>query len=379
MITPTAPPAPAPSLPYHRLARITGRHRWWRPVPGLLLVLGGWTLAVGSVDTVTYAVGKASGRPELPDGSIDFGPLPNTVRDLSFIALMLPLVLLATRWVGRRPAGTVSSVAGRLRWGWLARCLAVAVPPVALLAVASVLLPGADAEPSAPAEWVGLPAFLASLAVLAVSVPFQAAAEEYVFRGWLMQTVGGFLRSPWVAVLPQAALFAAAHGWGTPWGFVDLLVFGLVTGWLTIRTGGLEAAVALHALNNLMGFGLSAAVVGGLASDETAADLPWQLALADTVMVLLYAAAVLWLARRTPPQRLATPAPEAPVFPAHPYGARTVPRNPAPGAHPCPAGTYPPASAGPYGAAPAPAPDDGSTPPAGHLAAHHRDTRPPSR
>ncbi|MET9522895.1 CPBP family intramembrane glutamic endopeptidase [Streptomyces coeruleorubidus] len=48
-------------------------------------------------------------------------------------------------------------------------------------------------------------------------------------------------------MIPQAVLFAAAHGWGTKWGFIGLLVFGGVCGWLTIRTGGLEAAVALHA------------------------------------------------------------------------------------------------------------------------------------
>ncbi|MEU6177479.1 DUF6223 family protein [Streptomyces coeruleorubidus] len=99
--------------------------------------------------------------------------------------------------------------------------------------------------------------------------------------GWLTQAVGAFFRSPWFAVIPQAVLFAAAHGWGTKWGFIGLLVFGGVCGWLTIRTGGLEAAVALHALNNLLAFGVAAAFVDGLSSDETAADSPWQLALVD--------------------------------------------------------------------------------------------------
>ncbi|CAO0830891.1 hypothetical protein SMICM17S_10210 [Streptomyces microflavus] len=36
-----------------------------------------------------------------------------------------------------------------------------------------------------------------------------------MFRGWLTQAVGAFFfRSPWFAVIPQAVLFAAAHGWG---------------------------------------------------------------------------------------------------------------------------------------------------------------------
>jgi uncharacterized membrane protein (UPF0136 family) len=86
-----------------------------------------------------------------------------------------------------------------------------------------------------------------------------------------------------------------------------------VAGALTIRTGGLEAAIALHVLNNLLAFGISAAVVDGLSSDDTAADAPWQLAIADMASVLLFAAIVLRLARSRPPQRLSPPAAMSPT------------------------------------------------------------------
>ncbi|KDN78801.1 abortive infection protein [Streptomyces olindensis] len=283
----------------------TGRHRWWRPVLGALLFFPSWLVLVLLLYALSYALGTAAGYPELADGSVDLGPLRNTALDLTYIAVALPLILLAVRWPERRPAGTLSSVTGRLRMRWLARCLLAALLPVALLALTIVFLPDDGAASGEPAAWVGWGPFLTALAVLAVLVPVQAAAEEYVFRGWLTQAVGAFLRSPWLAVLPQAALFAAAHGWGTTWGFIDLLLFGVVAGWLTIRTGGLEAAVALHALNNLLAFGFSAALVDGLSSDDTAADAPWQLALADMATVLIYAAIVLRVARRHRPQRLA--------------------------------------------------------------------------
>lgn len=129
-------------------------------------------------------------------------------------------------------------------------------------------------------------------------VPFQAAAEEYAFRGWLLQAVGSWFRSPWMAITPQALLFATAHGWGTVWGFTDLVVFGVVTGWLTIRTGGLEAAIALHMLNNLVSMSIAAAFAGAFASDDTAADMDWAAVAIDVPMVLLYATAVLWVTRR---------------------------------------------------------------------------------
>ncbi|MFJ4567325.1 lysostaphin resistance A-like protein [Streptomyces caelestis] len=289
----------------------TGRHRWWRPVLGTLLALGVYVVLVVLLIALSYGFGAAAGLRELPEGGHDFGPLVNTALDLTFIAAALPLMLLAVWWPGRRPPGTLSSVDGRLRWRWLVRCLLVAVLPVALLAVSAVFLPDGGSGSGESVVWVGWRSFLTSLVVLAVFVPVQAAAEEYVFRGWLTQAVGAFVRSPWFAVIPQAVLFAAAHGWGTRWGFLGLLVFGLVCGGLTIRTGGLEAAVALHALNNLMAFGIAAAIVDGLSSDETAADSAWQLALVDMATTLLYAALVLWLARRHRPQRLSPPVSES--------------------------------------------------------------------
>ncbi|MZF86777.1 type II CAAX endopeptidase family protein [Streptomyces sp. SID5643] len=315
---PTAPPPDPTGQPYHRQDRTTGRHRWWRAWVGTLLLTLAYFVSVLVLFGVSYGLGTALGAPELPDGGADLGPLGNTAMDLVSIAIALPLVLLATLWPARRPVGTVTSVTGRLRIGWLGWCLLAGLPPILLLTAVSFFLPGGSDESAA---WVGRRSFLVALAVLVLLVPLQAAAEEYVFRGWLLQAVGAFVRSPWLAVIPQAVLFAAAHGWGTRWGFLGLLVNGLVMGLLTIRTGGLEAAIVLHVLNNLLAFGVSAAIVGGLSTDETAADAPWSSALAAIVTDLLYAAIVLWFARRHKPQRLSAPStPPAPC--AHP--ARTA-------------------------------------------------------
>ncbi|MFF4788994.1 type II CAAX prenyl endopeptidase Rce1 family protein [Streptomyces sp. NPDC001276] len=350
-------------LPYHRMARYSPHHRWWRPLLGTVVLVFGSVLATVILYILTDGIGTAAGYPELPDGGVDFGPVLGTGLDLAFIAVDLPLVLLAVLWLGRRPAGTVASVTGRPRWRWLAWCLLAAVPPMVLLPMVAIFLPDDQGDGGGSDVWVGWQTFLLSLAMLVVLVPLQSAAEEYVFRGWLLQAAGAFLRSPWLAVLPQAVLFAAAHGWGTPWGFADLLVFGVVAGLLTIRTGGLEASIALHALNNLLAFGLSAMYVDGLASDETAADAPWQLALVDMASVLLFAAIVLRLARRRHPQHLSAPVPEP--IPPHllpyvpPQGAYW-PYAQAPGAY----GPYPQPQ-GMYGPYPQPPGSHGAYPPPG--------------
>ncbi|WP_079107749.1 CPBP family intramembrane glutamic endopeptidase [Streptomyces sp. NRRL S-1521] len=292
------PPYVSPPLPYHRLALVTGRHRWWRPVSGTALVLGGAVAAALLVLLGAEIAGAALGKPVDKDGLRVWGGIGQMAQGLLSLALLLPVVFLAARWVQRRPGGTVSSVVGRLRWDWLVRCLLLALPLVAASLGVMLLLPGASGDGTDDMVWAGLPDFLLGLAMVCVLVPFQAAAEEYVFRGWLTQAVGAWCRSPWVAILPQAPLFAAAHGWGTPWGFLDLVVFALVTGVLTLRTGGLEAAIGLHVISNLLAMGLSAAIAGALASDETAADMDAVSVCVDVVMICGYAALVLWWAGR---------------------------------------------------------------------------------
>ena len=293
-MTVPAPPGP----PYHLLGR-TPAHRWWRPVLGTVVVLLGALFAGVVVIVAGLALAAILDRPLDAEGMPEFGPIGETAVLLLSLALAIPVVLFAVRFVGGRPAGTVSSVTGRLRLGWLGICVLVALPCVALMIVLGFGLIATTGGPDGgeAEHWVGAGTFVASLAMLVVLVPFQAAAEEYVCRGWLLQAVGAVARRPWLAIAPQAVLFAAAHGWGTVWGFADLVVFGALAGWLTVRTGGLEAAIALHLVNNVLAMGFAAAI-GQLDSDQTAADSPWQFVVADVIALALYTWIVLRLARR---------------------------------------------------------------------------------
>ncbi|GAA1582181.1 CPBP family intramembrane metalloprotease [Kribbella sancticallisti] len=296
----TPPPVPSEQLTYERLAR-AGRHNWWRPVVGTFVLLGlsmaGMLLVYGLSDIAAEILGF----PDDADGWPRFDDVTTLAIDLLGIAIVLPAVALTARWVQKRPWGTLTSVTGRLRLRWLGRCLAVAAATVVVTFAGFAALSSSVEEPGAPEEmFVGWGTFAAGLAVVLCLVPLQAAAEEYVFRGWLLQAAGAFFRSPILVLLPQAVLFAAVHGWGTPWGFADLTVFGLLAGWLTIRTGGIEAAIALHVMTNVVGMGMASAFVGGLASDETAADMPWSMAVVDMTIVAIFSVIILRLARRAP-------------------------------------------------------------------------------
>ncbi|GAA3421114.1 CPBP family intramembrane glutamic endopeptidase [Streptosporangium vulgare] len=289
-------PAP-PGSRYDRLAR-TRLHAWWRPLLGTVVGLAGLMLAGLAVilggATLGLLVGVEIGG---TNGQIFTDPVFDLGINLLAIAAVLPIVYGVVAWIQRRPPGTLSSVTGRLRWGWMARCAAVAIGAVVLGQGAVAVAYVATGEDLGDLfGWVGWERFLPALAVTLLLVPFQAAAEEYVFRGWLIQAFGGFLSNPWPGILLSAAGFTAVHAY-IDWGIVDVFAFGALMGWLAVRTGGLEAAIALHVANNVLAFGVSGAD-GSLSEALKQGSVPWQ-SLAGTVVQLgLYAIVVVVMARR---------------------------------------------------------------------------------
>ena len=86
-----------------------------------------------------------------------------------------------------------------------------------------------------------------------ILIPLQCIAEEYAFRGFVMQVFGSWAPSAWTPILIQTLLFTIGHSHNAR-GMLIIVCMGLVTGILTARLGGLEAAIALHSANNLLSF-----------------------------------------------------------------------------------------------------------------------------
>ncbi len=289
-------PAP-PGTTYDRLAR-TPLHRWWRPLVGTLLVAVGF-VAVGAVVLLIGAiVARIAGIPPAGDGdSITGNPLFDLAVLLLSIGLVLPVTYGVTRLVQRRPPGTLSSVAGRLRWRWLWACTAVALAAVLLghLAMAAAFAVTGE-ETDELFGWVGWGTFARALVITLLLVPFQAATEEYIFRGWVLQGCGAYVRTPWPGIVLGAAGFTALHAY-TGWGILDVFTFGLLMGWISVRTGGLEAAIAIHTLNNVLAFLVSAAS-GNLDEALRQGAVPWQSLVGTVVQLSIFTVIVVILAKK---------------------------------------------------------------------------------
>lgn len=96
------------------------------------------------------------------------------------------------------------------------------------------------------------------LAIISLTmIPFQAALEEVVFRGYLMQGFTALAGNSWIPLVVTSAFFGLLHGLNPEvkeYGFAAMMpqymLFGLIFGIVTLLDDGIEAAIGAHAANN---------------------------------------------------------------------------------------------------------------------------------
>jgi membrane protease YdiL (CAAX protease family) len=248
-------------LPYHRIHE-AGLRGVRRPIIGILLMLVGFLLIGAIVATVALAVWfLVTGQPQVPVTELA-DTTHVTPAGLAFlnvaIASFIPLAMFAQRFLHGLHPRWLASVRPRIRWRYLFACLGISVVALVATLVVGAVLPGQDGDVNGPANPFTSTTFHFLLVILLLT-PFQAAGEEYVFRGYITQAFGGVFRNVYVAVLLPAFLFGLAHGAQSPPVFFDRFAFGVVAGTLVVMTGGLEAGIAMHVLNNFVAYGIALA------------------------------------------------------------------------------------------------------------------------
>ncbi len=177
---------------------------------------------------------------------------------LSFASAILG-VFIMQKTIHKRTFVSLLTAAGHFRWK---RALFAALLTFGLYALFAFI--GQTTQLS-ELEWVFNPErFFAFAIVTLLLIPIQSGAEEIVFRGYLNQAFGHFIKHKWIVFIITSALFAAMHlsnpesvSGSEKGAAMHLLVmssyflFGLMLSVIIYLDAGIEAAIGIHAANNI--------------------------------------------------------------------------------------------------------------------------------
>lgn len=277
-----------------------------RPAVGILVGISLYVLMAQLVAQLVVGAGWwLAGRPETwsrwSANALKYHHLAGLVGSHLGIAMLIPITLLLGWLLHHRAPRWAASVQPGMRWRYLLLCL-----PIAAVVLNGIVLLGRIGTPWAPQPQPDLALWFA---VVCLTAPLQAAGEEYFFRGYLTQAFGALadgwqrisgvrrrIEPRWAGVVFSALLFAFFHGVQNLALFTDRFAFGLLAGALVVWTGGLEAGIACHVVNNIFAFGW-AGLFGGFAQARALQSIGWAQAASDVVGFALFAALAWWLSR----------------------------------------------------------------------------------
>lgn len=243
---------------------LLGRNRWWLYVLSLIGILvlwfvGGSLLYLGPVLLGALLVASSGSGSDLDWNALSLEQLQSLLpQPLVFLATFLtflPLLVglaLAVRLIHGRPLWSLITPRQRLNWrrvwqGFWVFGLIVA----ALTALEAALYPGRyTVKFDAARFW---PFFILGVTL----IPMQTTAEELLFRGYLTQGLGLFMKRPLLLATVSGLLFTLPHltnpelsaGFWLVAPQYFIVGFGLVM--VTLADDSLELALGVHAANNL--------------------------------------------------------------------------------------------------------------------------------
>lgn len=256
------------------LPRTFEKYRWYKPI--LIFIIGFILMIIFQllIEEIFSGFYGHDFVDNLMNGGYEV--LNNAVAELFSdlgIIIMIPALYLASKIVRERPFSSYISTSGR--WNFKLYLKALAIPLVLFIVFNAI-----DAAITGPDGTFQFSLFY--LIVLIIFLPLQCIAEELVYRGFLMQAFGSWFKIPVVAIILQSVIFTISHGYNT-FGLVEIFVSGIVFGFFTWKTNGIEVSSALHTANNLS---LSLFVMIGIITPTSSPQL-WESVVAIAFVVLL--------------------------------------------------------------------------------------------
>jgi membrane protease YdiL (CAAX protease family) len=146
--------------------------------------------------------------------------------------------------------------------------------------------------------------------VVLLTTPLQCAGEEYGLRGLINRLFGSYWSSRvsfWVGGVVSSLLFAYLHSAQDIFLNIFYFSFGLLSCWMAWRSGGLEAGIAMHVVNNMFAMAvLPFSDISGMMNRQAGSASAWDVLPLAAVM-LVSMGLVEWQVRRRKPVAVAAP------------------------------------------------------------------------
>ncbi|MBO6111186.1 MAG: CPBP family intramembrane metalloprotease [Methanobrevibacter sp.] len=253
------------------------KYKWYKPI--LVFIIGVITYLILSL--LLSLIFEVAYGEHLTNSILNGGyevmnsEIGQIFTDLGVI-IMIPSLYIAVKIVKDRPFSSYASSRGG--WNYKLYFKSLVIPFIIMIIFEGISLAFNGAEGT---NHFSIGFFIVCL----ILVPLQCIAEEYVFRGLIMQTFGSWLNIPVLAVVLQSIVFGIMHGYNSL-GNITIVISGLLMGILAWKSNGIEVSSAMHTANNLC---LALFVMFGLSSTSSTIKLT-DTVLAIAMDVIIFAA-----------------------------------------------------------------------------------------
>ena len=172
---------------------------------------------------------------------------------ISFVFVIIGLIVVV-RFLHSQTMLSVTTARDKVDWGRIFFSFSI----WGALTVVTTLLSYYDNPADFVFNFKPVP-FLILVIIGIILIPIQTSAEEYIFRGYLMQGFANLAKNKWFPLLMTSLIFGGMHFFNpevAKMGPIIMIYYigtGLFLGIITLMDDGLELALGFHAANNLIG------------------------------------------------------------------------------------------------------------------------------
>lgn len=230
--------------PFLDLAK-DGRNEFWRYLLTIALMIAAsfWVSLVASLAAILINGTDLNQYPPLAMLLLGTSPFPFTLLVLWF----------GVRFLHKRPFRSLVTPFKQVRWKQL---FISALLWFLLAGISDLVL--SFLQPDNYHWSLDFSRIIPYLLVTLVVIPIQTSTEEFIFRAYLPQGITRFTPRFWLPWIIPAVVFGLLHSLNPEvdtYGFLLTIPFyigfGLLLGWITLRSRSLELALGLHLANNL--------------------------------------------------------------------------------------------------------------------------------